>query len=69
MKKKLSINKYLRWERFSFDLKFSQCFFLVLIIFLSIVFLSILFSKLENKYKLNDSSENIISSITNHPNS
>jgi hypothetical protein len=69
MKKKLSINKYLRWKRFSFDLKFSQCFFLVLIIFLSIVFLSILFSKLENKYKLNDSSESIIQSITHRPNS
>jgi hypothetical protein len=69
MKKKLSINKYLRWKRFSFDLKFSQCFFLVLIIFLSIVFLSILFSKLENKYKLNDSSESIIQSITYRPNS
>ena len=63
MKKKLSINKYLRWKRFSFDLKFSQCFFLVLIIFLSIVFLSILFSKLENKYKLNDSSESVLPTI------
>ena len=57
------IRRYLGRKKFSFDLRFFQCCYLVLLIFLSAVFLSAVFYKLDKKFGRHDSPESLSKNI------
>lgn len=67
MKKKsrqFHVRRYLSRKSFSFDLRFFQCCYLVLLIFLSTLLLSAIFYKLDKRFGRQDNPESLAKNIS-----